>query len=99
MSDYLAQNAIYFIIFPLSCPIFLTFGINLVLKFKYQASQIKDNGVFGGGGDSELFYSLFRSICLSSFTVLYVNMIKVWLWLCLSLNTSGIHSIYISNLT
>ena len=48
------------------------------------------------GGDSELFYSLFHSICLSSFTTVYVNMIKVWL--CLSLKMSGILSIYISKL-
>ena len=46
MSDYLPQNAIYFIILSLSCPIFLTFVINHVLKFKYQTSPIKDKWVF-----------------------------------------------------
>jgi hypothetical protein len=46
MSDYLSQNAIYFIILSLYFPIFLTFVINHVLKFKYQTSQVKDNGLF-----------------------------------------------------
>ena len=62
----LPQNTIYFIILSPYFPIFLTFVKNHVPKFKYQTSQIKDNGLFRwvrGRGVIQIYFILCSTVC------------------------------------